>query len=737
MIESPRSSPATTPRCARPASSDPSPAPDPFSPPASWPVSPSLEASRAMPQLACAARLPPIAKAGALGTAPRSKADEIKCDRCSIWPLSPPSAATRSSRRSPRNCRPPESPSSWSLPPARAKWSSSSTQCSETTLSGNMQKQLDFKHGCFAALRTTGKRPCSTQKSTCSMLFDGPAKLPMPPCRWRKRKPSPAIEPMPYAELQVTTNYSFLRGGSHPGELVFQAANLGHYAIGIADRNTLAGVVRAYAAVKEYYEETGIPEEPVDQAAGRRPARNPRRLFAARLSDERRGLQAAVAAAEPGQSRGREGRVRPDLQGSRRIHRGHPGHRPAAAEDRGSRPFTRSCASSPASIPAAATSPAPCCSAATMRRGWRASTLSRRRLSVRLVATNDVHYHVPERRALHDVVTAIRLKCTVEELGFHRFASAERHLKPARGDAPAVPRAPAGDRVHSRNRRSLPFQPRSAPLPVSRRVRGRRDADAEARAPDLEGRRLPLPRGRSRHGRSDDPARVRPDRAQGNRAVLPDRARDCQPGARDGHPLPGPRLGRQFRRLLLPAHHRGRSRQERRAVRALPVERTRRAARHRRRFRARAARGHHPVDLPDQGADPRRPGRHGDRLSQPQRHPRRRQGARPVARHLGRDGQHGLGQRRQRHQPEARRRGRHGRHRSAACAGARAVGRADRLSAPPLAACRRLRADGGAARRAGADPECGDGRTAPSSNGTRTTSTRSRSTRSTCWRSAC
>src|SRR6476660_1174757 len=66
---------------------------------------------------------------------------------------------------------------------------------------------------------------------------------------------------MPYAELQVTTNYSFLRGGSHPGELVFQAASLGHNAIGIADRNTLAGVVRAYSAVKEFYEDTAIPEE--------------------------------------------------------------------------------------------------------------------------------------------------------------------------------------------------------------------------------------------------------------------------------------------------------------------------------------------------------------------------------------------------------------------------------------------------------------------------------------------
>src|SRR5215831_18996092 len=62
-----------------------------------------------------------------------------------------------------------------------------------------------------------------------------------------------------YAELQVTTNYSFLRGGSHPGELVLQAIELGHSAIGITDRNTLAGVVRAYAQIKEYYEDIADP----------------------------------------------------------------------------------------------------------------------------------------------------------------------------------------------------------------------------------------------------------------------------------------------------------------------------------------------------------------------------------------------------------------------------------------------------------------------------------------------
>ena len=54
-----------------------------------------------------------------------------------------------------------------------------------------------------------------------------------------------------YAELAVTTNFSFLRGASHPAELVARAKELNLSAIGIADRNTLAGVVRAHLAAKE------------------------------------------------------------------------------------------------------------------------------------------------------------------------------------------------------------------------------------------------------------------------------------------------------------------------------------------------------------------------------------------------------------------------------------------------------------------------------------------------------
>src|SRR6202167_2860507 len=53
------------------------------------------------------------------------------------------------------------------------------------------------------------------------------------------------------AELATTTNFSFLRGASHPEELVARAAALGLTGIGIADRNTLAGVVRAHVYARE------------------------------------------------------------------------------------------------------------------------------------------------------------------------------------------------------------------------------------------------------------------------------------------------------------------------------------------------------------------------------------------------------------------------------------------------------------------------------------------------------
>ena len=60
-------------------------------------------------------------------------------------------------------------------------------------------------------------------------------------------------EPMPgYAEIGITTNFSFLHGGSHPQDYVHQASKLRLPVIGIADHNTLAGVVRAYKELENH-----------------------------------------------------------------------------------------------------------------------------------------------------------------------------------------------------------------------------------------------------------------------------------------------------------------------------------------------------------------------------------------------------------------------------------------------------------------------------------------------------
>ena len=61
-----------------------------------------------------------------------------------------------------------------------------------------------------------------------------------------------------YAEFAVTTNFSFLRGASHGEELVMQAKELGLAGLGVADRNSVAGVVRAHQAAKE----AGLPFAP-------------------------------------------------------------------------------------------------------------------------------------------------------------------------------------------------------------------------------------------------------------------------------------------------------------------------------------------------------------------------------------------------------------------------------------------------------------------------------------------
>jgi len=226
-----------------------------------------------------------------------------------------------------------------------------------------------------------------------------------------------------YAELQAATNFSFLRGASHPGELVAGADALGIEAIGICDRNSLAGVVRAWSAKKELRQAgsqirdltgcrldfaDGTPSllvYPSDREAygrltrlltvGQRAAKKGQcELSWQHFLDHAEGQLALVVPPERlDEAFERDlARIAGELRGSVWL---------AAARRYGPRDLHR--LSQLAAL--AQQSGAP------------------------MVATNDVLYHGPERRALQDVLTCIRETCTIQEAGLRLQANAERHLK--------------------------------------------------------------------------------------------------------------------------------------------------------------------------------------------------------------------------------------------------------------------------------------------------------------------
>lgn len=249
----------------------------------------------------------------------------------------------------------------------------------------------------------------------------------------RKRQPLIGhVEPradIPYAELSCRTNFSFLEGASHPDELVQTAASLGYRALAITDRNSLAGVVRAHVAAKAAglalligAEVTPLDAPPVvllatDRAAygrlarlltrGRRCApKGECRLTFADVAEHAEGLLACVAL--------EKGVIRPGST----YRRDEPGGSPAEELHQFREIFVDRCYA-----------------LAALHLGpddsRRLETLQRvtRQARVPLVAANDVHYHVPQRRFLQDVLTAIREGCTVAELGGRLISNGERYLK--------------------------------------------------------------------------------------------------------------------------------------------------------------------------------------------------------------------------------------------------------------------------------------------------------------------
>jgi error-prone DNA polymerase len=223
---------------------------------------------------------------------------------------------------------------------------------------------------------------------------------------------------VPYAELQVTSNFSFLRGASHPAELMIRAQELGQRALALTDRNTLAGIVRAHSAAKELgfrlvvgcrldlADAPSLLCFPTDRAAygrlsrlltlgKRRVEKGECRLAYADILEHGAG-QIFIA-------------LPPDTPGE-----GFAGFLARLAGDYRDAAYL---------------------AASHLYRGDDAKRIHRlaelaRRANLPLIATNDVLYHAPQRRRLQDVVTCIREGCTVVEAGFRLEAHAERHLKP-------------------------------------------------------------------------------------------------------------------------------------------------------------------------------------------------------------------------------------------------------------------------------------------------------------------
>ena len=227
-----------------------------------------------------------------------------------------------------------------------------------------------------------------------------------------------------YAEIGVTTNFSFLRGASHPQEYVHRASKYGMYAIGIADRNTLAGVVRAYS-------EFGNRE---------RVRYKPKLLVGARLvfTD---GTPDILAYPRDRDAYGRLCRLL--TKGKRLAEKGECHLRFGDLEEFSEGlllvlmpPYRLEAGPLARTLEKMRNTRADgvWLAASMFHRGddkRRLARLQRIALTARvpLIATNDALYHVHQRRVLQDVVSCIREKKTIDNAGRLLEANAERHLR--------------------------------------------------------------------------------------------------------------------------------------------------------------------------------------------------------------------------------------------------------------------------------------------------------------------
>lgn len=236
---------------------------------------------------------------------------------------------------------------------------------------------------------------------------------------------------MEYSELQVTSNFSFLRGGSHPEELVMRAIELGYKKIAITDRNSVAGVVRAHQTAKQWniqaknegkkqeiqiipacrldlLDGPGLLAYPTDITAwGRlcallskgnlRTEKGQCNLYKQDVYEHKEGIKFIAV---PPDVLNVHFDFEDDFKDVLKEYRSVFGKELYLAATR-------------------------------LYNGDDAKRLYRlSQLGVPMAVTNDVHYHSTAQRELQDVVTCVREKCTIYNAGFRLHANAEKYLKP-------------------------------------------------------------------------------------------------------------------------------------------------------------------------------------------------------------------------------------------------------------------------------------------------------------------
>ncbi len=230
---------------------------------------------------------------------------------------------------------------------------------------------------------------------------------------------------MNYTELQVTSNFSFLRGASHPDELVEHAVALGYTAIAITDRNSFAGIVRAHVAAKkkgiriivgcrlDLLDGISLLAYPTTIQAysqlsnlltlgNRRAEKGECHLYKKDIYQYAAGIKFILVPPE---------RLNELFEFDTSFLIAAKEYKQALGDDlyiAASRRYQGD----------------------DSKYLYRLAQLSAQ-LNIPMVATNDVHYHEPLRRQLQDIVTCIREKCTIHTAGYLLHPNAERYLKPS------------------------------------------------------------------------------------------------------------------------------------------------------------------------------------------------------------------------------------------------------------------------------------------------------------------